>query len=111
MHGNVMEWCLDGLEENYARFGAGPVTNPWTRSTKPYPHVARGGSYDDDAPRLRSAARRGSDRAWKMTDPQLPKSVWWLSDAKWVGFRLLRPLEVPPPEDLAKCWTSGVERD
>jgi len=59
----------------------------------------------------RSAARRGSDRTWKMQDPQLPKSVWYHSDAQWVGFRLVRPLKAPPPEEMQKYWTSGVEKD
>ncbi len=111
MHGNVMEWCLDEYEQNYERFAAGLVDNPWVRATKPYPHVARGGGWDDPAPALRSGARRGSDRSWKMTDPQLPKSTWWLSDAKWVGLRLVRPLKVPSPEQLSKYWNSGTERD
>jgi hypothetical protein len=59
----------------------------------------------------RSAARRGSERAWKAQDPQLPKSVWWLSDAQWVGFRLVRPLKVPPAEVMVKYWTTGTEKD
>jgi DNA repair exonuclease SbcCD nuclease subunit len=80
-------------------------------ATAPYPHVVRGGSYDDPADRLRSAARRGSDCSWKMRDPQLPKSIWWHSDAPWVGFRIVRPFKVPPPDQLRQYWTSGVERD
>jgi len=111
IHGNVMEWCLDQYEENYDKFTGAVTVEPWIRATRPYPHVARGGSWDDMAVALRSAARRGSDRTWKMTDPQLPKSTWWLSDAKWVGFRLVRPLKVPSPEQLSKYWTSGTERD
>jgi len=111
MHGNVMEWCLDQYEENYNTFAGALVEDPWTRATKPYPHVARGGGWDDPAAALRSGARRGSDRNWKMTDPQLPKSTWWLSDAKWVGIRLVRPLTVPSPEQLSKYWNSGTERD
>jgi formylglycine-generating enzyme required for sulfatase activity len=111
VHGNVAEWCLDQYETNYARF-AGPLSlDPWNKATMPYPHVARGGSWDDGAAKLRSAARRASDRSWKMRDPQLPKSVWWLTDAQFVGFRIVRPLKVPPPEELQKFWTSGVEKD
>lgn len=111
IHGNVLEWCLDQYETNYMRYQDGVVIDPWNRATKPYPHSARGGSYDDEKTRLRSAARRGSERAWKMQDPQLPKSVWYFSDAPWVGLRLVRPLKVPSPEELSKYWTSGVERD
>jgi len=111
VHGNVAEWCLDQYEPAYDKL-AGPLSrDPWNKATLPYPHVARGGSWDDAAAKLRSAARRASDRSWKMRDPQLPKSVWWLTDAQFVGFRIVRPLKVPPPEELQKFWTSGVEKD
>jgi len=46
-----------------------------------------------------------------MQDPQLPKSIWYFSDAQFVGFRVVRPLKVPPSEQMQKYWTSGVERD
>jgi hypothetical protein len=46
-----------------------------------------------------------------MTDPQLPKSIWYLSDAQWVGFRIVRPLKTPSAEQMQKYWTSGTERD
>ncbi|MCP5521527.1 MAG: SUMF1/EgtB/PvdO family nonheme iron enzyme [Verrucomicrobiales bacterium] len=110
MHGNVWEYCLDQYADSYEVVLDQPV-NPWNKATKPYPHVARGGSYDDMASSLRSAARRGSDPTWKMRDPQLPKSIWWFSDAPWVGFRLVRPLEIPGPEKLQQYWTSGVEKE
>jgi formylglycine-generating enzyme required for sulfatase activity len=110
MHGNVIEWCIDQYEESYDPVKA-MLTDPWNRATKPYPHVARGGSFDDPPDRLRSAARRGSSKDWKMRDPQLPKSTWWLTDAQFLGFRLVRPLTVPPGDQLQKYWTSGVERE
>ncbi|MCP5518863.1 MAG: SUMF1/EgtB/PvdO family nonheme iron enzyme [Verrucomicrobiales bacterium] len=110
MHGNVWEYCLDQYADSY-EVVLGQVESPWNKATKPYPHAVRGGSYDDLASSLRSAARRGSDPTWKMRDPQLPKSIWWFSDAPWVGFRLVRPLEVPGPEKLQQYWTSGVEKE
>jgi formylglycine-generating enzyme required for sulfatase activity len=111
--GNVVEWCLDQYSPDFYKVCAeqGTVTDPWNRATAPYPHSARGGSWDDDAPALRSAARPHSERTWKMTDPQLPKSIWYLSDSRLVGFRLVRPLKVPSPEQMVKYWNSGVERD
>jgi formylglycine-generating enzyme required for sulfatase activity len=113
MYGNVVEWVLDQYDPNFYQqcAGKGETVDPWDKATKPYPHAVRGGSWDDDPPMCRSAARRGSDRAWKMQDPQLPKSVWYFSDAQWVGFRIVRPVKVPPPEQMQKYWTSGVERD
>jgi formylglycine-generating enzyme required for sulfatase activity len=113
MYGNVTEWVLDQYDPDFYKQCAAntAVTEPWNRATKPYPLAVRGGSWDDEAGRCRSAARRGSDPTWKMTDPQLPKSVWYFTDAQWVGFRIVRPLKIPPPEELQKYWTSGVERD
>ncbi len=111
LHGNVAEWCLDQYEPNYEKFKDAVTVDPWTRATKPYPHSVRGGSFDDEAAKLRSAARRFSDKSWKMRDPQLPKSIWWLTDAQFLGFRLVRPLAVPSAEELQKYWTSGVEKE
>jgi formylglycine-generating enzyme required for sulfatase activity len=111
--GNVVEWMLDQYDPNFYKQCAsnGTTIDPWNKATKPYPHAVRGGSWDDEASMCRSAARRGSDRSWKMQDPQLPKSIWYFSDAQFVGFRVVRPLKVPPPEQMQKYWSSGVERD
>jgi hypothetical protein len=81
------------------------------KATRPYPHVVRGGSWDDAADKLRSAARRASDKVWKQQDPQLPKSVWYHTDAQFLGFRIVRPLKVPSAEQMQGYWNSGVEKD
>lgn len=108
--GNVIEWTLDQYAPDaYAK--AGPV-NPWVKATLPYPHVARGGSWDDDdVTKLRCAARRSSSPAWKIQDPQLPKSIWYHTDAQFLGFRIIRPLKTPTAEEMQGYWNSGVERD
>lgn len=111
MHGNVAEWCLDQYHTNYASKIQSLAQNPWIKSTEPYPHAVRGGSWDDTPDKLRSAARRGSNKQWKIQDPQLPKSIWYHTDAQFLGFRVVRPLKVPPPEEIQKYWTSGVEKD
>jgi formylglycine-generating enzyme required for sulfatase activity len=113
MTGNVVEWVLDQYDPDYYKqCAATPISvEPWNKATKPYPHSVRGGSWDDEAKMCRSAARRGSDRSWKMQDPQLPKSIWYFSDAQWVGFRIIRPLKVPSVDQMQKYWTSGVEHD
>jgi formylglycine-generating enzyme required for sulfatase activity len=96
MYGNVAEWCLDHYRKDYyATFPADRVTlEPVLVPTADrFGHVARGGSWADDAARLRSATRRGSDKTWIRRDPQRPQSIWWLTDADFVGFRVVRPLE------------------
>lgn len=96
MHGNVAEWVLDHYDpEIYASFPEDkaadrPVTLP---DAKEYPYVARGGSWDDDPEMLRSAARRASDPEWSIQDPQRPQSIWWHTDATFVGFRVIRPYQ------------------
>jgi hypothetical protein len=44
----------------------------------------------------RSAARRGSDKDWLKRDPQGPQSIWWMTDADFVGFRVVRAVEEQP---------------
>lgn len=67
MHGNVAEW-VDG------------------RDGQP---VVKGGSYRDAADDLKVLARKPVDRAWNASDPQIPKSKWWLADAPFIGFRVV----------------------
>lgn len=107
MHGNVCEWVLDQYDEGYYA-KCGDAKSPCLFATKEYPRVVRGGSYDDDLDRLRSAARRGSNRDWKMQDPQIPQSIWYLTDAPFVGFRVVRPLRVPTAEE-AKQYEPNYE--
>jgi formylglycine-generating enzyme required for sulfatase activity len=95
IHGNVAEWCLDHYVPDFYKKLAGdkpavgPVVLPDARE---YSYVARGGSWDDDADRLRSAARKASNPEWSVQDPQRPQSIWWHTDATFVGLRLVRPL-------------------
>ncbi|MBM3889680.1 MAG: formylglycine-generating enzyme family protein, partial [Verrucomicrobia bacterium] len=111
MHGNVVEWTLDQyLPDFYATLAKNnPADNPFARSTKRYPQTARGGSWQDDPPELRSAVRRASDPVWQVQDPQLPKSIWYLTDAQFLGFRVVRPLKTPSAVEMHKYWHSGVE--
>ena len=111
MHGNVAEWTLDQYVPGYDEFADGTAIDPWIKASKPYPHSARGGSWDDDPAKLRSASRRGSDKTWKIQDPQLPKSIWYHTDAQFLGFRVVRPLKVPTAEEMYRYWNNGVERD
>jgi formylglycine-generating enzyme required for sulfatase activity len=100
VHGNVAEWVLDQHVRDYYRQRAdGKVDGPFAVPTTEYPRVVRGGSWDDDPEQLRSAARRGSNEKWKLGDPQLPQSIWYHTDALFLGFRVVRPLELPTAEE------------
>ena len=102
MHGNVLEWCLDQHSPN------GYTEEIFVKPTKLYPRVARGGSWYDTADLCRSAVRTGSHEDWKQQDPQLPKSIWYHTDATWLGFRIVRPLTVPEAEEMNEIWNLGL---
>jgi formylglycine-generating enzyme required for sulfatase activity len=101
MHGNVAEWVLDQyVPDAYKKANGNPRKNPWIKPTTEYPCVVRGGCWDDDEPAaLRSAARRASNKEWKQQDPQIPQSIWYMTDAQFVGFRVVRPLRMPTEEE------------
>jgi hypothetical protein len=48
-----------------------------------------GGSYDSDAKEVHCGAKKTQTPDWNSTDPQNPKSKWWLSDGPFVGFRIV----------------------
>ncbi len=107
MHGNVAEWTLDEYKEN--AYESNGDDNPWVVPTVIHPRVYRGGSWDDDAPKLRSAARTASNLKQQKRDPQIPKSFWWFTDSNFVGFRLVSPLEQPSLEDQKKFWQTVLD--
>jgi sulfatase modifying factor 1 len=77
VHGNVSEW-VDGRDGR-------PVT--------------KGGSYADGPDKLMAAARVLNDPAWNASDPQVPKSVWWLANGPFVGFRVVCEGPETSPKD------------
>lgn len=68
MLGNTGEWAVRTEEEG----------------------ILKGGSFTDPASQVGCDAGKEQTPAWNATDPQLPKSVWWLTDAPFVGLRLVR---------------------
>ena len=109
MHGNVSEWTLDQfVPDIYATF-KDTISNPFKYGNSLYPRVARGGSWMDKPEQLRSAVRIASSAEWKLQDPQLPKSIWYHTDAQFLGFRVIRPLIVPSAQDMHKYWTTEGE--
>src|SRR5699024_628291 len=110
LHGNVAEWTMDQYDPDYyAQFEGQTADNPWLKPDELYPRSLRGGSWQDGPEDLRCAARRGSKGEWKQLDPQLPKSLWWLTNAPFVGFRLVRPKEQPSQEEMEEYWLDAIE--
>lgn len=67
MFGNTGEWALDMAGKD----------------------VLCGGTHRDGLPGLIPGMRRRWSPKWQETDPQIPKSRWWLADGRFVGFRVV----------------------
>lgn len=105
--GNVSEWVYDQFSTDY--YSESPKSNPLNIPTTLYPRVLRGGSWKDTASKMCCTSRQASQQNWKQRDPQIPKSNWWLTDAPFVGFRIIRPKEQPPKEEIKKYWLEAIE--
>ncbi len=89
MSGNVAEFCLDFYSPDTYKADSTEAVNPRGPASG-QEHVIRGGSFKSDARDVRSASRDFTrTKAWLVTDPQMPKSVWWYSDCIDVGFRVV----------------------
>jgi formylglycine-generating enzyme required for sulfatase activity len=112
MHGNVAEWVLDGYSpEGYQAFAGKSWKNPIAPPKEVFRRVIRGGSWFDDADRLRSAARSFSEEDWKSQDPQIPQSIWFMTDADYVGFRVVRPLRTPTPKEALRYDLDEIQKN
>ena len=88
MLGNVMEYTADRYDaEAYSKRADGAKDPIVTQGEE---WVIRGGNYASDASEVRSATRSHTNHdEWMKTDPQQPKSIWWYSDYKGIGFRVV----------------------
>ncbi len=90
MLGNVKEFCSDWY-----------AGNPFENKTETLlfnpkgpmvgmERVIKGGSYRSKKENVRVDYRESTQHdKWLRTDPQMPKSIWWYSDCRDVGFRLV----------------------
>ncbi|MBL7185016.1 MAG: SUMF1/EgtB/PvdO family nonheme iron enzyme [Phycisphaerae bacterium] len=94
MSGNVREWVSDFYSPTAYKDTAqkSPAVNPKGPKTGEL-HVARGGDYSCSLGELRCAARHLEQKWWRMGDPQIPKSIWWLPEMDIIGFRVARSVE------------------
>ena len=90
MLGNVSEFCSDWYSpETYSHFSDKELTNP-KGPVNGEEYVIRGGSFKSIEKNIRSASRAHTETdKWLLTDPQIPKSIWWYSDCDFVGFRVV----------------------
>jgi formylglycine-generating enzyme len=93
MSGNVLEYCSDWYAPDAYALTESQVNNP-NGPDSGSERVLRGGNYTSAPGELRSAARAFTNNEdWFRTDPQLPKSMWWYSDMKGIGFRVVCEVE------------------
>ena len=71
---------LHDLLGNAGEWVTGQDGTPWLR----------GGTFLPPVVALVPARRAREQPAWNQTDPQVPKSRWWLSDGPFAGLRLVR---------------------
>ncbi|MDZ7718326.1 MAG: SUMF1/EgtB/PvdO family nonheme iron enzyme [Balneolaceae bacterium] len=111
--GNVAEWTTDEYHKDYItrvqNMGPEPVVNPWFQPSDLYPRAVRGASWMDPETEVSCNKRRESNSDWKMLDPQIPKSLWWHTNAQFLGFRIVRPLNEPTPEEMKKYWPEEID--
>jgi formylglycine-generating enzyme required for sulfatase activity len=109
MLGNVSEWTLDQYDAASYQKLADKAKNPTVPPAGKYPRTARGGSYLDEASVCRCSNRIASSPDWNKRDPQIPKSRWWLTDGMYMGFRIVRPVQQPPKEEIEKFYASYLK--
>lgn len=51
--------------------------------------VLCGGTFQDTLAALTPSTRKRWEPSWQQSDPQMPKSRWWLADAPFAGFRVI----------------------
>ena len=107
MHGNVAEWVLDQYTPEGYLLDQLKQSNPLLIPKTLYPRTVRGGGWDKPAAACRSAVREGSTEDWISQDPQFPVSIWYLTDALHVGFRVVRPMQEPTQEEKKAYWESS----
>lgn len=67
LYGNAAEWVLDAEGNAFII----------------------GGCYRDAAARVGPGNQKANNEDWNASDPQFPKSIWWLADGGFIGLRVV----------------------
>jgi formylglycine-generating enzyme required for sulfatase activity len=94
MLGNVREWVHDFYSSTAYKEAAKKslTVNPKGPKIGEI-HVARGGDYSCSVDKVRCATRSFEEEWWRSGDPQIPKSIWWLPEMDFIGFRVACSIE------------------
>ncbi len=84
-----------GLYDMYGNIGEWVVTADGKLCIK-------GGSWQDKPEACTSTSRAEFKPSWQKTDPQIPKSKWWLSDGQFLGFRIVCEADEPKAAEAPK---------
>ncbi|GLR17400.1 hypothetical protein GCM10007940_20150 [Portibacter lacus] len=84
MFGNVTEWTLDRK-------------------------ILKGGSFIDSREDIDANTVIKYDRAWQQRDPQIPKSIWWLTDGSFVGFRVIHPRAPMTKDEIEAFFAEHIK--
>ena len=89
MLGNAAEYCSDWYAPDAYTNLTDDAANPKGPSSGSE-HVVRGGSFKSTPADVRCSSRNFTKtEMWLKSDPQMPKSIWWLSDCNFIGFRVV----------------------
>jgi len=71
--------------------------------------VIMGGSYRDAPAEIDCRRTIANDPAWNDSDPQIPRSVWWLADGGFIGFRIVCECATPVGSAAPKSQREGMQ--
>ena len=111
MMGNVAEWTMDMYDPQYfENIKTAPSGQYYTkRKNFESLNTAKGGGFKSQVTELRPSDRMPQTENWNRRDPQIPKSKWWLTDGDYVGFRIVRPVIQPKPEEIEIFFESALK--